>query len=240
MLGSGWRRVGNVVGAFGLLTAVLIGTGVAPVFSTAASGQTAVWTSTEGPLPGNVASNPNAEVLSIACPTAGSCIAVGTYGASDGSQLGVIDTLSDGSWTTIMAPEPANAADGSEQNASLQSVSCSTVGSCTAVGDYVGADRANYGLIDTLSGATWIATEAPEPANATAEPDTLLAAVSCASDGSCAVVGTYEDTTGLGRGLIDTFSGGSWTAVEAPEPTDSGGDQTANLDSVSCLAGTFC
>jgi len=70
----------------------------------------------------------------LACPAAGSCVAVGQY-TDYGPDLQVqpfIDTLSDGTWTSMAAPLPANAPGPTAYAVSDQfsSLTCPAVGSC--------------------------------------------------------------------------------------------------------------
>jgi IPT/TIG domain len=202
------------------------------------------WNPTEVQLPANAGTNPGVTFGAVSCHSAGSCVGVGEYNDTAGYQNGVIDALSGGAWTATIAPEPAGAGTDAEneQNAHLYGVSCASSGSCVSVGTYRDASGFNHGLIETLSGGTWTATRAPEPAGSALQ-SAYLESVSCPSAGACVAVGFYIDSGGANYGLIDTLSGGSWTATQAPEPgnsgTDGDGEQNALLYSVSCsLAGS--
>jgi len=204
------------------------------------------WAATKASEPSNSAFQ-SAYLESVSCASRGACTAVGFYIDTSGSNYGLIDTLSGRTWAATQAPEPANSgtdADG-EQNALLYSVSCSPATSCAAMGHYTAASGAVYGLIDTLSGGTWVATEAPEPPNASSSnPIVSLISVSCHSGGSCSGVGQYRDTGAYYYGLIETLSGGTWTATEAPEPANAGtetsGTEMADFDSVACRSAGSC
>ncbi len=212
------------------------------------------WTAIAGPGPNNLGINFGGDEVSslttISCPAAGSCSAVGDYFDTNHYDYGLIEILSAGTWTATQAPEPANAGtDANEtQDAYLDSVSCPVVGNCIALGTYDDANHYGDGLIESLSGGAWIATQAPEPANSGTDADTYqagyLESVSCPSAESCIGVGTYSDTSGGLHGLIETLSGGTWTATEAREPanagTDADGHQFATLTSVSCAAVESC
>ena len=157
------------------------------------------WTATEAPLPANAASQANAALVSVACPAAGTCAAVGSYIDTSGNAQGLIEALSGGTWTVTEAPLPANA--GGSQDVSLRSVVCPAAGTCAAVGSYYDTSEYEQGLIETLSGGNWTATEAPLPANANSNPSAFLGSVACPAAGSCAAVGSYND---YGQGLIET------------------------------------
>jgi hypothetical protein len=88
----------------------------------------------------------------------------------------------------VEAPLPANAA--SVTDASVQSVSCSSVGNCTAGGIYVDSSGGSQGLLLTEKSGRWAAgAEASLPADATTVTDVGVLSVSCALAGDCRAVG---------------------------------------------------
>jgi len=204
------------------------------------------WTALTAPVPGNAAANPQASLSAITCVSTTSCVAIGSYVDAGGYDYGLIDTLSGTTWSATQAPEPPDAGTDADtnQSASLDAVACSAT--CVVAGSYQDTAGFSYGLIDTLSGTTWSATQAPEPPDAGTDADTnqsaSLDAVACSA--TCVVAGSYQDTAGFSYGLIDTLSGTTWSATQAPEPpdagTDAGGNQGASLTSVSCPSGGAC
>jgi hypothetical protein len=150
------------------------------------------WTPTETALPaGRLPRYPSPYLSALACPTATTCTAVGYYG--DG--LGLIDTLSGGTWTGIKAPIPTNAAP-KDGFGHLSALGCSTVRSCVALGNYSLASGSDQMLIDTSTGGRWTASEAPLPPDAAPNPSAHADAVACPPVGSCVLVGDYYSTTG--------------------------------------------
>jgi len=180
--------------------------------------------------------NPEVEVPSISCPAAGSCVAVGAYDTvtSSGNALVTGLILSQGAtgWTTSEAPlaglsPGANTSSVAGLLDALQSVSCTAVGSCVAVGGYKDTNPYYQGLIETLSGSTWTAQTAPTSPLVTAtDPYVDLGGVSCvpsASPISCVATGIYSPTNPASAsaptpiaGLLETLSGTAWTAAAAP------------------------
>ena len=131
---------------------------------------------------------------------------------------------------------PANAVnDGSE----LSGVSCPTTSFCTVVGYYDDTSSTADGLILTWAGDAWTAAEAPLPASAAAGAAMQLSGVSCSSASACAAVGDYGTSTSITRGVLLMYSGGSWTAGEAPLPPGAG-DVYTELHGVSCPSATSC
>src|SRR5437667_125466 len=89
----------------------------------------------EATLPAGAGSNPQVALGSVSCASAGNCGAVGTYCDSSSHRLGLLLTETAGTWATgVEASPPANA--GSNPFVSLNSVSCTSAGNCSAVGGY--------------------------------------------------------------------------------------------------------
>ena len=139
-------------------------------------------------------------------------------------------------------PLPNNAANtAAGPAANIYSVSCASVGSCVAVGNYeVTPNVDNQPLIETLTNGSWTALQAPLPSNAdTSDQTARLTDVSCASDGTCAAIGSYTAPGSvLPSPFIETFLNGTWTASVPPVPS---GDSDVNgLDDASCASDTTC
>ena len=92
------------------------------------------WTPAEAPLPADAAASPFADLVSVACPSATSCVATGDYAVSSGGHQAVLVTGSGTSWAAAEAPLPANAA--ASPRADLVSVACPSATSCVATGYY--------------------------------------------------------------------------------------------------------
>jgi hypothetical protein len=181
------------------------------------------WTAAKAPAPAKAASNPEVSLGAMACPAAGSCTAVGSYRDASGNSRPLIETLSGATWAATKAPVPANAVSG----AGLGGVACPAVGSCTAVGEYADASQNDHGVLETLSGGTWAATEAPEPADAVNSAVVVFDAVACPAVGSCTALGVYIGFDAVERGVFETLSKGTWTAADAPLPANGTGSSIA-------------
>jgi hypothetical protein len=193
------------------------------------------WTVSEAPVPSNAASNPDMSFSALACPSAGFCTAVGSYGTTGGAVSGLIEDFARGRWTALEAPQPGpGSSDG--QNG-LVSVDCPSAHACTAVGDYTDSFGDFQGLIDGWNGKNWSAVAAPMPPRAAGSPADLYV-VSCATTPSCVAVGGYEDSSDNLQGVIDTESNGSWVAAPAPLPSGAASDPKPYLDALSCSRST--
>ena len=191
------------------------------------------------PLPSNGNEAFNHGLISLACPTTSSCVAVGSYDVAGNDTFGLINTSSGGRWRAIEAPLPSNATTSAgTQDAGFGFVQCPGQGSCVALGTYVDKTHHSDLFVDTLSGGKWKAKEIPLPSNAgTNGPQ--ITWLSCASSLSCAAVGSYVDSSNVGQGLLVVLSDGTWNALEAPLPKNAmpGGP---TLNSVSCPQAGSC
>lgn len=171
------------------------------------------WTSAQAPLPADAASDPEAQLNSVSCPSASYCLAVGDYSDASGpDEEGLLLTWSDGTWTATSAPSSLG-------GAGLQGVSCPSASYCVA--------GAAASLL-TWSDGIWTVVNAPGLSGAVEGLD----GVSCSSASYCVAVG-FESTTST-NGLLLTWSGGSWTATAAPAAVNS------YVTAVSCPSSSYC
>jgi hypothetical protein len=136
-------------------------------------------------------------LASVSCAVAGSCVAVGGYGGSstsDSAEVGGIEVLSNGTWSS------ATAASGSSPAQFLTGVSCPTSASCVATAK--GEDATP--MVERLNNGAWSAQEAPLVGGTYLD---ALAGVSCASASWCEA----------GGGSLEVASAGSASGnVAAP------------------------
>jgi hypothetical protein len=195
--------------------------------------------------PGNPSTTPAStsqyvSISALSCPSAGNCSAVGSYIDNSGNTEGLLLNETAGQWASgVAAALPADAA--ANPLVSLNDVSCTSVGNCSAVGSYNSGVGIFPGLLLTETAGTWATgVEAVLPANARATyqaPD--LRSVSCGSAGNCSAVGDYYDAAGM-EGLLLNETAGSWSpGVEAVLPPSSG-VQAPQINSVSCASAGNC
>ena len=184
----------------------------------------ATTTPTSGVPPG---ADPFTFLTGISCPATGSCTAVGSAGND------VIETLSGGTWTALPVPLDGLSTAPDGYGSQLNALSCAAVGTCVAVGSYNVPMYSNpqsfgstAGLIETLSGGTWTATAAPTSGlspSPTPDPNNVPTAIACAAVDACAAVGSYSAANGsLNPGLMETLSGGTWSATSLNDPGSCG------------------
>lgn len=208
------------------------------------------WSAVAAPLPAGASTAPRNAFDSVSCSSVGNCVAVGTYEDAAGNQDALLDVETSGAWSTEKAPLPGDA-DTSNQDNTLDAVTCTTASDCVAVGSYVNTSPSStctdkdclQALIDVESSGTWSAVEAPLPPDATASPQNgdSLASVTCTSTANCVAVGSYVDTAANSEALLDIETSSTWAAVPAPLPGDA--TATPNTDafsSVTCVSEGNC
>jgi hypothetical protein len=107
------------------------------------------WSRSELVFPSGAHAALGISFVSLACRSAGNCVAVGTYNPSASRLRPLLVTERNGHWAKgTEAPLPKGA--GRSSNGSLSSVSCSSAGACVAVGNYTRTAGYQRGLIVTI------------------------------------------------------------------------------------------
>jgi hypothetical protein len=195
----------------------------------------------QAPLPANASTNPAVFVTAASCPSAGNCAAVGSYTDSSNHAQGLLLAQTSGTWPTgLAATPPANAH--ASPGVLLNDVSCTTVGNCTAVGNYNDTSTHRQGVLLTETAGTWASgLQAGLPPGTGTNPSVLLGSVSCPSAGNCTAVGWYLDSSNHQQGLLLTETAGTWASgLTAPLPANAGADPHGDVRSVSCASPGNC
>ncbi len=189
----------------------------------------------------------NAGVLSVSCPSAGSCAAGGDYRDGGGHQQGFVAVERNGRWR-LAIEAPGLGALNKNGNAEVSSVSCASPGYCAA-GGYFGNRGSNpyvvssgRGFVVSETNGRWgRAVEVPGLGVLNRGGNAEVSSVSCAGSGSCAAVGFYTDGGGHQQGFVVSEQNGVWgRAVEVPGLglLNKGGN--ARVSSVSCASPGNC
>jgi hypothetical protein len=200
-------------------------------------------------VPGLAALNKgrNADVLSVSCPSPGSCAAGGFYADGGHLQQGFVVVERNGRWgRAVEVPGLATLNKG--RNAEVLSVSCASPGDCATGGYYGNQGRNPSGVTSgrgfvavERNGAWGRAVEVPGLGALNRSGNAEVSSVSCASPGSCAVGGFYWDGGRHQQGFVALEKNGAWgQAVEVPGlgALNKGGN--AGVSSVSCASPGNC
>jgi len=172
----------------------------------------------------------------LTCPVAGWCLASGAYFDVAGNTPADLQILSDGRWTATKAPLPAGTDPIHSKYYGFPGTSCPAPGVCVAAGSYSGDNGPSTPLVETLSGGAWTPVVPPTPADedhTSGSRGAYLNAVACATRRWCVAVGDYARSDGSTAGLIETYSGGVWTATALTAPASTGGN-AVDLESIAC------
>ena len=174
------------------------------------------WSAKTMSLPGNANAYPLASLSEVTCVSAGNCVAIGTYANRSGATEGLIVTQESGTWSRGVAMAmPANAAANPHVFFyGFSGVSCSSVGNCSAGGQYRDRSGLYQGfLIDETKGVWQSASEMALPPGALyGGRNGGVVAVSCPSDGNCSAGAAYLDGTGNYQALIINQVDSVWQA----------------------------
>ena len=161
--------------------------------------------------------DPRVVLSAVSCASAGNCSAVGTYFDSSGLERGLLLTQTDGRWSAATADLSAlSPSTDPHYFLNLSSVSCASVGNCSAVGHYPDSSGHPQGLLLTQMGGRWSAAKADVSALTPAtDRGVMVDSVSCASAGNCSAIGSYNDPADSEQGLLLTQTAGRWSAATA-------------------------
>ena len=168
----------------------------------------------------------------------GTCLAVGTYAASNGSNEAMAVFLAGGPAQAVEIYPPRGAEAGT--SAQLTAVSCLASG-CLAVGEYTDGRGHQQGMAVIENHAIFKAPVEVSPPVGSAGLSTKLTGVSCVASPKCAVSGYYlAQSDDLPTPMIAMLSGNTWgpsvqIGVHLP-----GGEKPAQLNSVRCTTSGDC
>jgi hypothetical protein len=203
----------------------------------------ASWTTSEE-VPGSATLNVGgtAVVTSIACPNVGDCSAVGTYALSNNDVEAFVANETNGTWAS--AEEIPGFAGLNVGNGDLVTVtvSCATVGNCSAGGGFTDSSNYLYPFVVSESNGTWgSATQIGDFPIAGGDASGEVLSTSCFSAGNCVVGGVYGDGLGGAQAFVADETGGSWgNPAEVPGTSTLNTGASAEVTSVSCASGGVC
>jgi hypothetical protein len=200
------------------------------------------WAPSPAPLP--TTSQTASYLADVACPSASSCDAVGSYDTAGPGNPGfpLLVTGSGSSWQAVPVSMPANSLQ--PPFAQLFSVACGSPSNCVAVGWYYDSGHDQLGLVLHGGGSSWQAMQAPLPGNADSAHQATLESATCPSPTTCVAAGKYQVDIGTGinyEGVLLTVSGSTWTAAEAPRlPNAETRGFGVDLLSATCVSTAHC
>ena len=182
-----------------------------------------------------------ASVLALSCPSAGNCVAGGSYTDHAGQLQAMVASERNGTWSKALKIPglPKLNAGG---NAQIRALSCPSAGNCAAAGVYKDGQGRDQAFLVSESRGSWRpAFEVPGTAALNAGGDASAFGVSCSSAGNCAAGGTYLDRLSAGQAFIVTQKNGRWNkAFEVPGTAALNGGGGAEIFALSCPSAGEC
>jgi len=149
-----------------------------------------------------------------------------------------------GAWGQATPAEFANGVQNTSRYAELSSVSCASLGNCTAVGYFNNVDGDREAFTISLSDGVWGQATPAEFANGVqnAAEDAYFKGVSCVSAGNCTAAGSFKTVAGGSQAFTMSSTSGVWGQA-IPAVFNSGLQSTireAEFSSVSCTSAGNC
>jgi hypothetical protein len=171
----------------------------------------------------------------VACPAAGTCVAVGSMGSVYGVSVPYAAVSSGDTWTAHPPAPPEQLGD-----TSLASVSCPTPASCMAVGEqelptpfFGSRSSGDRPYAESWDGTDWVPRPEAVPPRAI---DSSLSGVSCVSS-TCMAVGEFGTRISEDLALAERWDGSRWT-LALPRRLRFADDEV--LTDVDCTSPTSC
>ena len=192
----------------------------------------------------------NAAIYSVSCSSPGNCAAGGQEGGPyPQGQAFVIDET-DGTWGSA-EEVPGTTALNVGDDATVNSVSCTEAGNCSAGGYYdtlkntgkagFSATELQAFVVNETGGVWGAAREVPGTAVLNAGANAQVTSVSCASPSNCAAGGSYAVKSSATRAFIVNETGGIWGQVEeVPGSAPGAAKYGSAVTSVSCPSAGNC
>ena len=190
--------------------------------------------------------SPHASFTSVSCATPGNCTAVGYFrNSSDGFEAFTM-TLTDGEWENARPAQFEDGIQSDQPSAFFTSVSCTSLGNCTAVGDFRNSDGDRRAFTMTSTDGEW---ETAQPAQFAEGVQgnvdgqgmgTYARSVSCASPGNCTAVGEFTNRDEINEAYTMTMTDGEWELAQPAEFAEGIQFDAAGFSSVSCASPGNC
>jgi hypothetical protein len=166
----------------------------------------------------------------VSCPSAGVCVAAGTWTNSDGQSYPLAERWQGGRWSISAMANPVT----STQTV-LTGVACTAAAACIAVG-YFANPYFTQTLAEAWNGKSWSVQRTQNVPNPTSSVWGQLNGIWCVSAKACTAVGDYEGTVNQST-LAESWNGKTWSIKPTPNLA---GDPDNALNSVSCGSARQC
>ena len=188
--------------------------------------------------------SPDAFLFWVSCSSPGNCTAVGQFRDINEALQAFTMTSTGGVWALAQPAVFPTLIQSTPLNSVFNSVSCSSPGNCTAVGQFLNSTGGNEAFTMTSTGGVWgTARPAVFPADIqNTSLDSVFNSVSCASPGNCTAVGQFKNITGGFEAFTMTSTNGVWALARPAVFVDFVQDVSKYglFTSVSCASPGSC
>ncbi len=175
-------------------------------------------------------------VTSVACASAGNCVAAGYYFDAMNEQEGFLVSETSGSWGLATDATGASPSSLDAAPTLVPEASCVPGGDCYAI-----FNTFNGSVYDSLlyanSGGNWTATQVPIPDGGS---HIVLSSISCPPHGPCAIVGSYDDAASDVQGLLASTGSLSVATVDTSSLPSIATNPVVTPQAVSCASAGDC
>jgi len=187
-------------------------------------------------VPTTTNSGGSAQVTSVSCSSDGNCVAGGFYRDGAGFQAFVVSQTA-GVWGNPRLAVPTTTNSGNE--ATVSSVSCSSVGNCAAGGYYTDGAGLQAFVVSQTAGL-WGTPRLAVPTTTNSGNNAQVTSVSCSSTGTCVAGGYYREGAGFFQAFVVSQTAGVWGTHQLVVPTTTNSGNSAEVRSVSCSSAGNC
>lgn len=176
------------------------------------------WQSVDVAHAPGVAAGSHGELNGVSCPAVDFCVAAGWLAVDDGDADPLLVTWDGTAWTVRTGPETPGGGW-----FELADVDCPAAGWCVAAGERFIRGHGQPPFVEVLDAGVWTPALLAVPGGAPGVGYSEARGVSCVAVGECSYAGWYAAYLpnwgeSVSHGLVETLSGGSWTALELVPP----------------------
>jgi hypothetical protein len=175
-----------------------------------------------------------AALRGVTCPTAATCIAVGSSRDAQNNAQPVVARSDGATWSFRAVPVPPVTSGLQARRGLLSSVACPTVSRCFAVGNY-NDGVTNRTLIEQWDGAKWSIVSRLRPASAR---QSVLTGISCPTSSACLAVGSWVTSDSVTKALAVRWNANVWSIVTTPREDSE--VRQSRLTGISCVSEASC
>ncbi len=203
------------------------------------------WFLVATPTPGGTLKDGLNDLIDVACTSADSCWAVGSYGNLGGLTAVILNLAlhwNGKAWSQVTVPDPGGTGKGLVTT--LASVRCTSPDVCWAAGS-AGKIAGSIVFSNEMlrwngKSKKWSSVTVPNPAGVAKGDVNELSGLSCTAPANCWAAGTYGKFGKRTLNLALHWNGMSWSKVRTPNPDGSGAGASNSLVGVSCTSSKDC